>query len=64
MQMIILTEMILMKKLLSCTKKVLRKFHTNDPNFQTIKKMEKFQPLEVNLKVLGIYWHKQNEFYY
>ena len=39
----------------------LRKFHTNDPNLQTtINKIEKFQPLEDNLKVLGIDWHKQN----
>ena len=40
----------------------LRKFHTNDPNLQTtINKIEKFQPLEDNLKVLGIDWHKQND---
>ena len=40
----------------------LRKFHTNDPNLQTtINKIEKFQPLEENLKVLGIDWHKQND---
>ena len=40
----------------------LRKFHTNDPNVQTaIKKTEKFQPLEDNLKVLGIDWHKLND---
>ena len=39
-----------------------RKFHTNDPNLQTtINKIEKFQPLEDNLKVLGIDWHKQND---
>ena len=40
----------------------LRKFHTNDPNLQTtINKIKKFQPLEENLKVLGIDWHKQND---
>ena len=40
----------------------LREFHTNDPNLQTtINKIEKFQPLEDNLKVLGIDWHKQND---
>ena len=40
----------------------LRKFHTNDPNLHTtIKKIEKLQPLEDNLKVLGIDWHKQND---
>ena len=40
----------------------LRKFHTNDPNLQTpINKIEKFHPLEDNLKVLGIDWHKQND---
>ena len=40
----------------------LRKFHTNDPNLQTtINKIEKFQPLEENLEVLGIDWHKQND---
>ena len=38
------------------------KFHTNDPNLQaTISKIEKCQPLEDNLKVLGIDWHKQND---
>ena len=32
-------------------------FHTNDPNLLTIiNKIEKFQPLEDNLKVLGIDW--------
>ena len=39
----------------------LRKFHTDDPNVQTINKIEKFQPLEDNLKVLGIDWDKQND---
>ena len=40
----------------------LRKFHTKDPNLQTtINEIEKFQPLEDNLKVLGIDWHKQND---
>ena len=40
----------------------LRKFHTTDPNLQTaINKIEKFQSLEDNLKVLGIDWHKQND---
>ena len=40
----------------------LRKFHTNDGNLQTtINKIEEFQPLEDNLKVLGIDWHKQND---
>ena len=40
----------------------LRKFHTNDVNLQTtINKIEKFQPLEDNLKVLGIDLHKQND---
>ena len=40
----------------------LRKFHTNDPNLQTtINKIKKFQPLEDNLKVLVINWHKQND---
>ena len=40
----------------------LRKFHTNDPNLQTtINKIEKFQPLGDNLKVLVIDWHKQND---
>ena len=39
----------------------LRIFHTNDPNLRTtINKIEKFQPLEDNLKVWGIGWHKQN----
>ena len=38
----------------------LRKFHTNDGNLQTtINKIEEFQPLEDNLKVLGI--DKQND---
>ena len=40
----------------------LRKFQTNDQNLQTaINKIEKFQPLEDNLKVLGIDWNKQND---
>ena len=40
----------------------LREFHTNDPNLQTtINKIEKFQPLEDNLKVLGIDWPQQKE---
>ena len=40
----------------------LRKFHTNDGNLQTtINKIEEFQSLEDNLKVLGIDWHKQND---
>ena len=43
------------KKSVACMKDAgfeLRKFHTNDPNLQTtINKIEKFQPLEDNLKV-------------
>ena len=40
----------------------LRKFHTNDGNLQkTINKIEEFQSLEDNLKVLGIDWHKQHD---
>ena len=61
-----------MKELLSYTKKSvacmkdagfeLRKFHTNDANLQTtINKIEEFQPLEDNLTVLGIDWHKQSD---
>ena len=39
----------------------LAKFHTNDSNLQrTINKIEKFQPLEDILKVLGNDWHRQN----
>ena len=64
--------LIFMKELLSYTKKSvacmkdagfeLRKFHTNDGNLQTtINKIEEFQTLEDNLKVLGIDWHKQND---
>ena len=39
------------------------KFHTNDQNLQkkTINKIEKFQPLDDNLKILGIDWYKQND---
>ena len=48
----------LYKKSVACIKDAgfeLRKFHTNDPNLQTtINKIEKFQPLEDSLKVLGI----------
>ena len=40
----------------------LRKYHTIDLNLQTtVNKFEKFQPLEDNLKVLGIDWHKQDD---
>ena len=40
----------------------LRKFQTNDQNLQiATKKIEKFQPLEDNLKVLGIDWDKLND---
>ena len=49
------------KKSVACMKDEGFEFHTNDPNLQTIiNKIEKFQPLEDNLKVLGIDWHKQN----
>ena len=61
-----------MKELLSYTKKSvacmkdagfeLRKFHSNDANLQTtINKIEEFQSLEDNVKVLGIDWHKQSD---
>ena len=62
-----------MKQLLSCTKKCCMyercRFrventidHTIDLNLQTtVNKIEKFQPLEDNLKVLGIDWHKQDD---
>ena len=40
----------------------LRKYHTIDLNLQTtVNKIEKFQPLEDNLKVLEIDWHKQDD---
>ena len=40
----------------------LRKFHSNDANLQTtINKIEEFQSLEDNVKVLGIDWHKQSD---
>ena len=55
----------LYKESVACIKDAgfeLRKFHTNDPNLlTTINKIEKLQPLEDNLKVLGIDWHKQND---
>ena len=48
-------------KSVACMKDEGFELHTNDPNLQTIiNKIEKFQPLEDNLKVLGIDWHKQN----
>ena len=55
----------LYKKIVACMKDAgfeLRKFHNNDPNLQTtINIIEKFQPLQDNLKVLGIDWHKHND---
>ena len=55
----------LYKKSVACMKDAgfeLKKFHTNDSNLlTTINKIEKLQPLEDNLKVLGIDWHKQND---
>ena len=55
----------LYKKRVACMKDAgfeFRKFHTNNPYLHTtINKIEKLQPLEDNLKVLGIDWHKQND---
>ena len=58
----------LYKKSVACKRNTgfeLVKFHTNDPNLQeTINKITKFQPLEDNLKVLGVGWHKQNDSFF